>query len=166
MESGTALAKQHNYSRKKVDLTGQRFGKLTVLAPAENIGKRTAWLCRCDCGNEVVRKTVHLRSGHVTTCGCEGIAERLTLVNGTCLEMLSAKTVRKNNSSGITGVDWLKDAQRWRATICFQGRRLYLGKFIRFEDAVRARKTAEARYHDSFVEQFRKGGERGKSGSD
>nr|WP_325253133.1 hypothetical protein [uncultured Oscillibacter sp.] len=30
------------HSRKKLDLTGQRYGKLTVLAPAENIGGRTA----------------------------------------------------------------------------------------------------------------------------
>ncbi len=94
----------------------------------------------------------------MTTCGCEGIADRLTLVDGTCLEMLSAKTVRKNNSSGITGVDWLKNVQRWRATICFQGRRIYLGKFVQFEDAVRARKAAEVKYHDAFIEQF-KGGE-------
>ena len=159
METFTAAEKQHNnHSRRKVDLTGQRFGRLTVLAPAENTGKRTAWLCRCDCGREVVRKTVHLRGGHVGTCGCESIAGRLTLVEGTCPEMLMAKTVRKNNSSGITGVEWLKSAQRWRATICFQGRRLYLGKFVRFEDAVAARKSAEAKYHDAFVEQF-KGGE-------
>ena len=164
MRTSTTTAKQHSHSRKKVDLTGQRFGRLTVLAPAENIGSRTAWLCRCDCGNEVVKKTVHLRSGHVVTCGCEGITERLTLVEGTCLEMLSAKTVRKNNSSGITGVDWLKGAQRWRATICFQGRRFYLGKYARFEDAVRARKAAEAEYHDAFVERF-KGGEGSGNGS-
>ena len=39
-------------SRKKLDLTGHRYGKLTVIGPAENIGTRTAWLCRCDCGNE------------------------------------------------------------------------------------------------------------------
>ncbi len=164
MEPSIVAEKQHIRGRKRVDLTGQRFGKLTVLAPAEDIGNRTAWLCRCDCGSEVVKKTVHLRSGHVTNCGCEGIADRLTLVDGTCLEMLSAKTVRKNNSSGVTGVDWLKNAQRWRATICFQGKRLYLGKFVRFEDAVRARKTAEAEYHDAFVNQF-KGGGGGKEGS-
>lgn len=37
---------------KDKDLTGQRFGLLTVLEPAE-IGKRGVkrWLCRCDCGN-------------------------------------------------------------------------------------------------------------------
>lgn len=123
MEEVVAVTKQHSYSRKKVNLIGQRFGKLTVIEPAENIGSRTAWLCQCDCGNKVVKKTVHLRSGHVTTCGCEGIADRLTMVDGTCLEMLQSKTLRKNNSSGVTGVDRQKDSGLWRATICFQGKR-------------------------------------------
>ena len=31
------------HSRRRLDLTGQRFGKLTVLAPAENVGRLTAW---------------------------------------------------------------------------------------------------------------------------
>ena len=37
---------------KKVDLTGRRFGKLLVLHETEKIRGRTAFLCRCDCGNE------------------------------------------------------------------------------------------------------------------
>lgn len=157
MELKTTVGQKSDYSRKKLDLTGQRFGKLTVLAPAENVGTRTAWLCQCECGNKVVKKTVHLRSGHVTTCGCEGIAERLTLVNGTCLEMLRSKAVRKNNSSGVTGVDRQKGTELWRATICFQGKRYYLGRFAHFEDAVKARKEAEIKLHDTFVEQYSKG---------
>lgn len=142
---------------RKLDLTGQRFGKLTALRPAANIGSRTAWVCRCDCGAEIVAKTVHLRSGHVTSCGgaCrEGIESRLHYVDGTCVEMLQAKTVRRNNRSGVPGVDWLAGARRWRATIGFQGRRIYLGKFDRFEDAVEARKAAEAQLHDAFVARF------------
>ena len=150
-----------SHSTKKLDLTGQQFGKLTVLHPAENIGRRTAWVCRCSCGNETVVKTVHLRNGHVTSCGCVGggegdtsIGRRLNYVDGTCVEMLRAKTVRKNNTSGVPGVDWLAVRNRWRASICFKGRRYYLGRYQRFEDAVRARKAAEARLHDSFLEEF------------
>ncbi|TXJ78613.1 hypothetical protein E2C11_16535 [Streptomyces lavendulae] len=54
----------------KIKLTGQRFGQLTVVSRAENVRKRTAWLCRCDCGTEAVRTTDMLRSGSVKTCGC------------------------------------------------------------------------------------------------
>ena len=143
------------HSRKKLDLTGQRFGRLTALRLAENVDGRTAWLCRCDCGREAVVKTYHLRGGHVASCGCAGpgIAS-LTFVDGTCVEMLRAKTVRRNNTSGVPGVDWRADKGLWRATICFKGKRHYLGCYGRFEDAVKARKAAEERLHDSFVHDY------------
>lgn len=147
------------HSRKKLDLTGQQFGKLTVLAPAENIGTRTAWRCRCACGQETTVTTRHLRDGHVTSCGCAAAApgERLrglNYVDGTCVEMLRAKTVRRNNTSGVPGVDWRNDKGTWRATICFKGKRHYLGDYRIFEEAVRARKRAEEQLHDSFIQEF------------
>ena len=141
-----------SYSRKKLDLTGQRYGKLTVLRPADNIGSKTAWLCRCDCGRELVARTAHLRGGHVTSCGCaaHGV-EALTYIDGTCVEMLRAKTIRKNNTSGVPGVEWRKLKQRWRASICFKGKRHYLGSYTRFEDAVQARKRAEEELYQPFL---------------
>ena len=154
-----------SYSRKKLELTGQRYGRLVVLRQAENIGKRTAWLCRCDCGNEVVVRTNRLRSGHTTSCGCKGPGGTpgvglpgLTYVEGTCLEMLRAKTVRSNNTSGVPGVDWLTAKGRWRASICFKGKRYYLGSYSVFADAVKTRKQAEAELHDKFVDEFAGGG--------
>ena len=68
--------------------------------------------------------------------------------------MLRAKTVRKNNTSGVPGVEWHARKQRWRATICFKGKRHYLGVYTRFDDAVKARKDAEARFHDSFLLEY------------
>lgn len=55
---------------KKLDLLNQRFGRLVVIAPAENKGKRTQWLCQCDCGNEYIALTDTLRSGRCRSCGC------------------------------------------------------------------------------------------------
>lgn len=147
------------YSRKKLDLTGQKYGKLTVLAPAENVGGRTAWLCRCDCGREIVARTNRLRSGHTSSCGClapaagEGLPG-LTYIDGTCVEMLRAKTVRRNNTSGVPGVEWSRSKNRWRATICFKGRRRYLGSYRDFDDAVKARKRAEEQLIEPFLRQF------------
>ena len=148
------------HSRKKLDLTGQKYGHLTILEPAENIGGRTAWRCLCDCGQEVVVKTCHLRNGHTKSCGCLSSKENpqsalgLTYIDGTCVEMLRAKTVRSNNTSGVPGVDWWASKRRWRAAICFKGKRYYLGSYGRFEDAVKARKRAEEELHDGFLREF------------
>ena len=61
---------------KFFDLTGKRFGMLTVLGGAENkyskIGKPIVmWKCLCDCGGETIASTGSLNSGNKTTCGCK-----------------------------------------------------------------------------------------------
>ena len=53
------------------DLTGKVFGSLTVLERAENIGQRSAWLCRCECGNEIAVLTSDLRREKAKSCGCK-----------------------------------------------------------------------------------------------
>ena len=55
---------------RKIDLTNQKFGRLTVIQPCENIKGRTAWLCRCDCGKEIKVITKSLRDGNTKSCGC------------------------------------------------------------------------------------------------
>ena len=115
---------------RKLDLTGQRFGSLTVLRPAENVGTHTAWVCRCDCGQESVVLSTCLRTGHTKTCGA-------------CLEKFRNRKVFKNNTSGVPGVEWVPRERRWKATICFRKKRYYLGAYPDFEDAVKARKQAE-----------------------
>ena len=53
---------------KKIDLTGQRFGRLVVIGRSEE--KRSYWNCRCDCGNEKDVRSDHLKSGSISSCGC------------------------------------------------------------------------------------------------
>lgn len=55
---------------KFIDLTGQRFGRLTVLNRTENNGKNVQWNCVCDCGNHIVVPTIRLRQGKTRSCGC------------------------------------------------------------------------------------------------
>ena len=54
-----------------IDITGQRFGRLLAL---ERVGtdntRNSLWLCRCDCGVEVIVKSASLRSGNTRSCGC------------------------------------------------------------------------------------------------
>lgn len=57
---------------KLIDLTGQRFGRLTVIGRAEN-NTRTGhpmWRCLCDCGQETTVFGGDLRRGHTLSCGC------------------------------------------------------------------------------------------------
>lgn len=57
------------------DLTGQRFGKLTVLEQGEPYISKTGrkqvrWKCRCDCGSIIMAQANNLKSGHTVSCGC------------------------------------------------------------------------------------------------
>lgn len=61
-------------SRKK-DLTGKRFGKLTVVSYAFNRetlsgAKMHYWNCLCDCGNEKIVLETALKNGYTKSCGC------------------------------------------------------------------------------------------------
>lgn len=47
--------------------------------------------------------------------------ERLTYIDGTCVEMLTLRAVRRNNTSGVPGVCWYARKERRQAAICFQG---------------------------------------------
>lgn len=69
--------------RRRLDLAGSRFGRLTVLHRVEGT-TRSAWLCRCDCGTLRTVRGSDLRSGNTTSCGCrqrEGFAARSSALN-------------------------------------------------------------------------------------
>lgn len=55
-----------------IDLTGQRFGRLTVIRTASERTKtgNFQWVCYCDCGTEVNVISNNLRNGHTKSCGC------------------------------------------------------------------------------------------------
>ena len=60
---------------KLIDLTGQRFGRLTVIERAEDYIspqgiKHVRWCCRCDCGNAHTVAGLDLRRGKTISCGC------------------------------------------------------------------------------------------------
>lgn len=54
-----------------IDLTGERFGRLTVIrSEGKNRNGSYMWLCECDCGNTKVLNSGELRRGNVRSCGC------------------------------------------------------------------------------------------------
>ena len=78
-------------------------------------------------GNGLDNRIVNLRSvSHRTNC-------------------LNARKA-DNNTSGVTGVIWLKCQKLWRASIKVHKKNVYLGKFKNIQDAIDARKNAEVFY--------------------
>ena len=67
---------EHTLSRtpgplKRLDLKGERFGRLVVLEDAgNNQHSQSTWRCRCDCGTEKVVSVNSLRTGSTRSCGC------------------------------------------------------------------------------------------------
>lgn len=57
---------------KLIDLTGQRFGRLTVIEKVSQKTKCTnaRWRCKCDCGKETTVLGITLRRGESRSCGC------------------------------------------------------------------------------------------------
>lgn len=54
-----------------IDLTGQKFGRLTVIERAyRNKFYNWYWNCKCDCGKETTVMGSHLRRGLIKSCGC------------------------------------------------------------------------------------------------
>lgn len=69
------LHKENNTRDKPeriVDLTGKRFGKLTVIGIDKKVNGEYKWLCICDCNPKRVISILggNLRSGHTQSCGC------------------------------------------------------------------------------------------------
>ncbi|MBR5460641.1 MAG: hypothetical protein IKV53_07195 [Clostridia bacterium] len=59
---------------KMIDLTGQKFGRWTVIGPAPcpktTKFKEPHWLCKCSCGESKIVRGSNLRNGRTQSCGC------------------------------------------------------------------------------------------------
>ena len=75
-----------------VDITGQRFGRLTVIQRQPADGGSAKWQCLCDCGKTVVVRSYDIRRGHTTSCGCYH-----TEVRRKTLSRISAANVGSKN---------------------------------------------------------------------
>lgn len=154
--------------RKKIDLTGKKFGRLLVKEFHSRIDKKDYyeyyWNCICDCGNEIVVRHQNLTSKRRGTqsCGCLQIdtsEEKIKRINdkyhkeGTDLSLITNKMI-KSNTSGVKGVSWFSPKGKWRATINFRRKAVHLGYFDNLEDAAKARKEAEEKYFNPILEEY------------
>lgn len=56
---------------KVIDITGKKFGKLTVIdLLGRNRNGKVKWLAKCECGNKAAVESLYIRNGHTVSCGC------------------------------------------------------------------------------------------------
>lgn len=148
-----------------IDLKGQKFGRLTVVAYASRKNRNTIWSFKCDCGNTAIADPNSLKRGVVVSCGCrrlEGIAKGQNVIRSSDVDstnLCSISTSRKlntNNKTGVRGVSWAKDKQKYHAQITLKRRNYHLVYFNTIEEVVNARKQAEEDLYGKFVDELKK----------
>ena len=151
---------------KSPDLTGQVFGKLTVIGRSDKRNSRGArttpmWECRCECGAITYKATDTLTNPEESMCqACQGIYAAETarksagFVGGTQITKLRNMEPTAANTSGCRGVYLEKKTGKWRARLKFKGKIMNFGSYTNFEDAVAARKAAEEEYFGAFLEEI------------
>ena len=96
-------------ARQREDLTGRKFNSLTVISYNEEVSvqkKGAHWNCKCDCGNEVVVYSSHLRGGCKTSCGC--MRKRVNLTEQRDSNKTNCRHMKndnyKNHKNGINNI--------------------------------------------------------------
>ena len=146
-----------------IDLTGQRFGRLTVVSRAENYVSPTGksrhlrWDCICDCGNKCTVNGDFLKEGRTKSCGCLVSltrANEANIVQGTNVGNIKRNTALPNSTTGIKGVHYSKTQGLYVATIGFQGKQYYLVFSTDINICINARKDAEKQIYSNFLEWY------------
>lgn len=154
---------------KIMDLIGRKFGRLTVVGLAARNGYV---VCQCDCGNKKeIRATSITKNKQPTrSCGCiqkeraakigkNNIASNSKAKNETNMafntnfQVIENPKVPRNNRSGHKGVWFEPKRQQYQAFIQVHGTLIHLGRFAKYEDAVKARIEAEDKYFAPLIQQ-------------
>jgi hypothetical protein len=113
------------------DLTGSKFGRLTVLEVHHRTANKRWWLCACDCGTEKIVRSDGLTGGDNVSCGCKKI-DQLRIHGGTGTpehKAWSAMIERCHTTShpmfSSYGARGIYVCQEWRAS--FQNFLRYIG---------------------------------------
>ncbi|CAJ2235831.1 hypothetical protein FD33_GL000001 [Companilactobacillus paralimentarius DSM 13238 = JCM 10415] len=140
-----------------VDLTGEKFGHLTAIRKLPYDGtNNNIWLCQCDCGQTAKVVSSALTRGVRVTCGGpahqeehtkkgrKAIKEKLYVDNLAVGRIDSSKVKKsKRNTTGVTGVWFSKQKNKYIAEIKLDGVKSYLGSFKTLEEAKAARLETE-----------------------
>lgn len=151
---------------KCIDLTGQRFGRLTIISRCGSDKRGNAkWKCICDCGSISLATTGNLKRRANISCGCynsqKGKQQAKDIYDkhnyrGTLIHKISPDKRQSNNTTGVTGVYFDKESQKFRAQINLQGKAYALGRYNDLEGATKARKLAEEELFHPIIDEYKK----------
>lgn len=141
------------------NIKGEKTGRLTAISPLRSTGNGVVWLCKCDCGNYTELTTSAFKCGTTLSCGClnrETFKEKQAKNSVLSTNIYNIKrddaVLRTTNTSGFTGVSYIKQKKKYKASICFQNFN-YTKTFDTLEEAIDFRKTMKLR-RDKFVEWY------------
>jgi hypothetical protein len=108
---------------KRIEITGKKFGRLTVVGVSENriCGKLT-YCCICDCGNKKEITAEHLRDGSVKSCGCLNNEMRQERLKSKAIEIGS----KFNRLEVIEKTEKVKNGKKIYLCRCDCGSMLYV----------------------------------------
>ena len=145
------------------DLTNKVFGHLTALRPTEKrAGTNIVWECECECGNIVYRTHSGLRAGGKNSnCGCmqteihrEVMRKSIHRVEDTVVEKIQSSKPTAGSKTGVRGVYYNRRNQKWRASIGFKKKQIYLGEYNTLAEAAEVRRIAENEIYKPFLEAY------------
>ena len=148
------------------DLIGRKIGKLTVISFAYAKDAKSYWNCECDCGQKIIAKGTHLRTGNTISCGCvkkinrdKGLKQiQKSFVDGTNIKQISPdRKMNSNNKTGVNGVSWSSQRHKYHAQITFKGKVYNLGFYEKLEEAKQVREKAEEELFGKFLEEYKSG---------
>ncbi len=119
--------------RPRLNLTGDKYGRLTVIRLQSSSGRRSIWKCRCDCGQTKSVNSVGLRRGTTKSCGClwrengvlsghkrvthgATIGAKRTTEYISWASMVNRCTNKNNKDWGYYGGRGIKVCHRWRTS--------------------------------------------------
>ena len=73
----------------------------------------------------------------------------------TNFQVITSEKLPTNNTSGAKGVSWNKSRQLWEAYITIHGKRINLGRYADFTEAVKVRKEAEEKYFKPLIDELK-----------
>ena len=106
---------------RNVNRIGQQYGRLVVFEKSGVRGGGRLWICRCECGNEIIVQGNNLHSGNTQSCGCSRKPINKTHgLTGTSIyniwrQMIQSCTNPKASSYDRYGAKGINVCDHWRA---------------------------------------------------